>query len=174
MGGVTRTLNHRFWRPKLCLLSYAHALIALRRSEGKRRWSGRRDSNTRPPGPEPGVLPAALQPDEGEGSAYGSRAEPKAAAEEKRVGALERTRTSTASRPSEPHSDVYTISPRAQELVDPRRFELLTLSMQRRCSPAELRAHEERWWRCGVSNPVPSACHADALPVELHPHGHWN
>ncbi|CAF2113671.1 unnamed protein product, partial [Brassica napus] len=24
-------------------------------------------------------------------------------------------------------------------------------------------------WRCGVSNPVPLACKASALPFELHP-----
>ena len=29
---------------------------------------------------------------------------------------------------------------------------------------------EKIGWRCGGSNPVPLACEASALPIELHPH----
>jgi hypothetical protein len=28
-------------------------------------------------------------------------------------------------------------------------------------------------WRCGGSNPVPLACKASALPIEVQPHVYW-
>ena len=53
-------------------------------------------------------------------------------------------------------------------IVEAKGFEPSTSCLQSRCSTGL--SYAPWWWRRPVSNRRPSACEADALPSELHPH----